>query len=170
MGWRIFHLAGLAFRCRSRLNSNVRPHETTSIAIVTLRDFLLSAGAEKESEAALLSPDGIKLVFDVVRNYGIALAVLLGALEFSRLADSVLWNQPPPGSVFVANALKAAFYALAAVLFLLNVLFSTYVFERTPFYRARASKFRWAIGSVLLSVGFSVVISGALVLARQHAA
>ena len=27
MGWRIFHLAGLAFRCRSRLNSNVRHHK-----------------------------------------------------------------------------------------------------------------------------------------------
>ena len=26
MGWRIFHYAGLAFCCRSRLSSNVRPH------------------------------------------------------------------------------------------------------------------------------------------------
>ena len=26
MGWRIFHRAGLAFCCRSRLSSNVRPH------------------------------------------------------------------------------------------------------------------------------------------------
>ena len=137
---------------------------------MTFRDFLMSAGAEKESEAALLSPDGIKLVFDVVRNYGIALAVLFGAFEFSRFADSVLWNQPPPASVFFAIAFKTIFYALAAILFLLNVLFSTYVFERTPFYRARASKFRWVIASVLLSVVFSVVISGALVLARQHAA
>ncbi len=146
--------------------SFVRPHETTFLVIVTFREFLLSAGAEKESEAALLSPDGIKLIFDVVRNYGIAMAVLLGALEFSRLADSVLWNQPPFTSILIAKVLKVAFYALAATLFLLNTLFSTYAFERTPFYRARASKFRWAVVSVLLSGAFSVVISGALSLAR----
>ena len=29
VGWRIFHSAGLAFRCRSRLNSNVRRHRHT---------------------------------------------------------------------------------------------------------------------------------------------
>jgi hypothetical protein len=137
---------------------------------VTFLDFLLSAGAEKEPEAALLSPDGIKLIFDVVRNYGIALAVLLGALEFSRLADSILWNQPPLVSVILAKVVKTILYALSGMLFLLNTLFSTYVFERTPFYRARASKFRWAIASVLLSAIFSVLISGALVLARQNAA
>ena len=137
---------------------------------MTIRDFLLSAGAEKESDAALLSPDGINLIFDVVRNYGIALAVLLGAIEFARLEDSVLLNQPPLLSVVIADVAKTAFYALATILFLLNILVSTYVFERTPFYRARASKFRWVIASVLLSTLFSLLISGALILARQHAA
>ena len=98
------------------------------------------------------------------------MAVLLGALEFSRLVDSALWNQPPSANVFFAMAFKTVFYALAAALFLLNVLFSTYVFERTPFYRARARKFRWIVASVSLSAVFSVLISGALILARRHAA
>ena len=31
VGWRIFHRAGLAFCCRSRLSSNVRPHTATPL-------------------------------------------------------------------------------------------------------------------------------------------
>ena len=32
MGWRIVHSAGLSFRCRSRLNSNVRHHKVKPVA------------------------------------------------------------------------------------------------------------------------------------------
>ena len=43
MGWRIFHHAGLAFCCRSRLSSNVRHHKDTprmfSHIFVSVSDF-----------------------------------------------------------------------------------------------------------------------------------
>ena len=34
VGWRIFHHAGLAICCQSRLSSNVRPHELTSVVLL----------------------------------------------------------------------------------------------------------------------------------------
>ena len=47
MGWRIFHHAGLAFCCRSRLSSNVRQHKTRPVASPAG-----SAARSAESQAA----------------------------------------------------------------------------------------------------------------------
>ena len=45
VGWRILHRAGLAFCCRSRLSSNVRPQHTSLAKSVALRMHRFRASA-----------------------------------------------------------------------------------------------------------------------------
>jgi len=137
---------------------------------MSLRDYLVEAQPDHTKPVPILSAEGIKLTFDVVRNYALAVLVWFGAIEYQKLATSVLMNQPPPAVELAAHAIGWLFYAVAGGLFLLNALFATYVFELTPFYRRRSEKFRWVIGSVLLCTFLSIVVCGAVLLARSHAA
>lgn len=137
---------------------------------MNLRDYLLEAQPPNTKPVPILSTEGIKLIFDVVRNYALAVLVWFGAIEYQRLSASVLLNQPSPALELAATSIGWLFYGVAGSLFLLNGLFATYVFELTPFYRRRGEKFRWAIGSVLLCTFLSVIVCGAILLARAHAA
>ena len=137
---------------------------------MSLRDYLVESQPDNRPSVPIISSEGIKLVFDVVRNYGLASLVFLGAVEFSRLANSILMNQPPVASVVVAQTIKWSLYGTAAALFFMNALFSTYVFELTPFYKRREEKLRWAISSVVISIALSTLVCVALFLARKNAA
>ena len=137
---------------------------------MTFRDYLLDAQPEDGKPVLILSAEGIKLSFDVVRNYGLAILVRLGAVEYRKLAAAVFLNQPPQLVEVLAAAVGWLLYGVAGALLLLNALFATYVFELTPFYRRRSSKFRWALGSVVVCSLLSMLVCGAILLARTHAA
>jgi len=136
---------------------------------MALRDYIIESHSDPEKTVRILSTEGIKLVFDVVRNYALALVVFIGALEFSRIVKPEMLTTMPAWEWGIETTIKWALYLISFVLFFLNALFATYVFEMTPFYHARSKRYRWALFSVFACTAFSALVCIAIYLAQHHA-
>lgn len=101
--------------------------------------------------------NGIKLIFDAVRNFGLILVVALGAIEAHRISEGF----------FLMNVLTWMLRALVASLFFLNIEFVTANFMRTAFYRSRKRPLPWEVASVLLSTVFGLLLLWAVYLGRK---
>ena len=135
---------------------------------MALRDYIIEANTDATRTVRILSAEGIKLVFDVVRNYALALVVFVGAVEFSRIVKPEILPTMPAWEWAIEAGITWALYSVSFILFLLNSLYATYVFEMTPFYHARSKRLRWAWFSAIICTTLSALVCIAIYLARHH--
>lgn len=131
-----------------------------------LTSLLFDTSDDNVKPVPMLSQEGIKLVFEIVKNYAIVLVVGLGAVAFSESEIVKQRDQLGPWLSPAIVAAKWLLLCLPAVLALLNGLYTTYVFELTPFYRSRRRGLGWAFGSIILSTLLGAFILLAIYLAK----
>ena len=101
----------------------------------------------------------IKGVFDVIRNYGIAAAVVLAAGALGKIAD----RSGSELELYAAYALMVLGY----VLFLLNNIFSLLVLEEFEFFKRWHEHKVWSFVAFALATLFGLLLVGATVSYQQ---
>lgn len=112
----------------------------------------------------LLSPDGIKCVFDGMKHFALVAAVAFAGSALAGYASTV----HPATAAAVPAALGYALIGLAATLGVLNMIFVFDIVERSLLRRARRHPLLWAGATVALTLGFSILLIVAAIVARAH--
>ena len=87
-----------------------------------------------------LSAAGIKAVFDIVRNFGIASLFLYGADLFQRWVSRSHWSQADRRA---NEVLVVTLTLIGLALFFLNVLLVTHEVRKAKFFALRSDKWLW---------------------------